>query len=236
MSATLSRRNFLKGASASAGLLALAACTAPSAAPSGAAEAPAAAAPAGPVVNSLGITLPDDAAPLDKQTVILQSYNNIAISADWFKVNYRQLPGTTIGGDSLTVLDKNLDLLPGSAESWEVMDDLVTWHFKIRQGQQWSDGKPLTAHDWVNSFRYGADPETGFDFAWYFFFMKNWTPVNSGELPLEELGCRALDDYTLEIVTEYPAPYVPGWLAIAVPHPKHVFDVHGEAWSLQPET
>ena len=66
--------------------------------------------------------------------------------------------------------------------------------------------------------------------------MKNWTPVNNGDLPVEELGCRALDDLTLEVVTEYPAPYVPGWLSIAVAHPQHAFDEHGEAWSLQPET
>lgn len=235
----LSRRAFMELASVATSLMYLSACTAPSAttAPaSGSAAAPAPAASTGPVVNSLGVELPADAAPIEQQVVYLQSGNSISISADWFKVNYRQVPGTPLGGEPLAVLDKDMNLLPAGAESWEVLEDKVTWHFKIRQGQEWSDGTPFTAQDWVNSFRYGADPATGFDFAWYFFFMKNWTPVNAGELPVEELGCRAVDDYTLEIVTEYPAPYVPGWLAVAVPHPKHAFDKDGEAWSLKPET
>lgn len=233
----VSRRGFLKWAGVSSSMLYLAACAAP--APANAPTAPAAAgggAAAGPVVNSLGVTLPADAAPLDQQVVYLQGGNNISISADWFKVNYRQLPGTWLGGEPLAILDKDMALLPGAAESWSVADDKVTWHFKLRKELQWSDGKPLTAQDWVNSFRYGADPATGFDFAWYFFFMKNWTAVNAGKMPVEQLGCRAVDDYTLEVVTENPAPYVPGWLAIAVPHPKHAFDKYGEAWSLKPET
>lgn len=234
-SSKLTRRDFLRLSGTSAGVLALAACTAPQPAGAPAAEDPVAVS-SGPVVNALGVELPADAAPLEQQVVYLQSGNSVSISADWFKVNYRQVPGTGLGGEPLAMLDKNLELTPAGAESWEVMEDKVTWHFKIRQGQQWSDGKPFTAQDWVNSFQYGANPETGFDFAWYFFFMKNWTPVNAGELPVEELGVRALDDYTLEVVTEYPAPYVPGWLSVALPHPKHAFDEHGEAWSLQPET
>ncbi|MEZ4733482.1 MAG: peptide ABC transporter substrate-binding protein [Caldilineaceae bacterium] len=232
----VSRRTFLQLAGASAGMAAVAACTAPAATGPAAGESAPVAASTGPVVNSLGVELPADAAPLEYQTVYIQGGNSISISADWFKVNYRQLPGTWLGGEPLAILDKDMMLLPGAAESWEVMDDKVTWHFHLRPEMEWSDGTPLTAHDWVNSFRYGADPATGFDFAWYFFFMKNWTAVNAGELPVEELGCRAVDDYTLEVVTEYPAPYVPGWLAICVPHPKHAFDEHGEAWSLQPET
>ncbi len=233
----LSRRDFLRMAGVSTSLLYLTACaTPPASGPAAESGAAPAAAPAGPVVNSLGVELPADAAALEHQVMYLQGGNNISISADWFKVNYRQLPGTWLGGEPLAILDKNMELLPGAAESWAVMEDKVTWHFKLREGMQWSDGTPLTAQDWVNSFQYGADPATGFDFAWYFFFMKNWTAVNAGELPVDQLGCRAVDDYTLEVVTEYPAPYVPGWLSIAIPHPKHAFDAHGEAWSLQPET
>jgi ABC-type oligopeptide transport system substrate-binding subunit len=237
----LTRRDFLKLTGLSGATVVLAACVPPAAAPPAqpaAATAPAQApeAAAGKIVNALGVELPADAAPLADQVVYLQGYNNIAISGDWFKVNYRQLPGTQLMGEPLAILDKDMALNPGSAESWEVTEDKTVWRFKIRKGQQWSDGKPFTAQDWVNSFQYGADPATAFDFAWYFFFMKNWSKVNQGELPVDQLGCRALDDYTLEVSTEYPGPYVPAWLSIGVPHPKHAFDKYGEAWSLKPET
>ena len=141
-SSKFTRRDFLKMAGTSSTMLALAAC-APGGAPSPAQEAPVAAAPAGPVINSIGVELPADAAAIENQTMRLQASNNIAISADWFKVNYRQLPGTLLGGEPLVALDKNYKLIPAGAESWEVMDDKLTWHIKLRPGQEWSDGKAL---------------------------------------------------------------------------------------------
>jgi len=244
----LTRRRFLQLTGVTGGVAILAACV-PQAAPApvqapaekagtAVTSVPAAEAPkaAGKVVNKLGVELPADAAALENQKVYIQGGNNISISGDWFKVNYRQLPGLWLGGEPLAILDKNMQLIPGSAESWQVTEDKTIWRFKIRKDQQWSDGKPFTAQDWVESFRYGADPKTAFDFAWYFFFMKNWSKVNQGQLPVDQLGCRALDDYTLEVQTEYPGPYVPAWLAIAVPHCKHAFDKYGDAYSLKPET
>jgi ABC-type transport system substrate-binding protein len=42
--------------------------------------------------------------------------------------------------------------IPGVAESWTISEDQKTWTFKLKQ-TKWSDGTPLTAHDFVFSFR-----------------------------------------------------------------------------------
>ncbi|CAN5691829.1 ABC transporter substrate-binding protein [soil metagenome] len=42
---------------------------------------------------------------------------------------------------------EDLSPSPGLAESWETSEDGKTWTFKIREGVEWSDGEPLTAHD-----------------------------------------------------------------------------------------
>jgi oligopeptide transport system substrate-binding protein len=55
------------------------------------------------------------------------------------------------------------------------------------------------------------------------------------ELPVDELGIKAVDDYTLTITTDVPTPYLPGigtWFGVA---PKHAYDQHGENWALDPQ-
>jgi oligopeptide transport system substrate-binding protein len=129
--------------------------------------------------------------------------------------------------------DASAQPIPGIAESWTVSEDQLTWTFKLRQ-TNWSDGQPLTAHDFVYSLRRLVDPATlGAVYASVQFTIKNAQKVNAGELSTDQLGVRAVDDYTLEIQLEYPAPYLPGLLKhyTAYPVPKHVIDVHGDAWT-----
>ena len=93
-------------------------------------------------------------------------------------------------------------------------DDGVTWTFKLHEGLMWSDGTPLTAHDYVATFRLSVSPDHAWDLAWYYTFIdkggiKNWDEVIAGELPVEELGVRAVDDLTLEFVTKGVFPPFP---------------------------
>ena len=62
--------------------------------------------------------------------------------------------------DPLVRINRDFEILPGGAESWEGSEDGMTWTFKIREGNVWSDGNPVTAADWVKTFQYGADPAT----------------------------------------------------------------------------
>jgi oligopeptide transport system substrate-binding protein len=86
------------------------------------------------------------------------------------------------------------------ATSVEVSDDGLTWTFKLREDAVWTDGKPVTAQDYVNSMRRLVNPEIGSIYASdYGQFLKNGLAVVNGETPVEELGVTAVDEFTLQI-------------------------------------
>lgn len=86
--------------------------------------------------------------------------------------------------------------------------DGLVYTFNIRPDAVWSDGSPVTANDFVFTYRKLVDPKeaTGAQSVDVF---KNGEKVRSGQVPVEELGVKAIDDKTLEITLEYPAPYLP---------------------------
>ena len=96
----------------------------------------------------------------------------------------------------------------GQAESVEVSDDGLTYTFKLREGLVWSNGAPITAEDYVFSYQRLADPN-GLNASSSVEIFKNAAAIRNGEMDLSELGVKALDDLTLEISLEYPAPYLP---------------------------
>lgn len=123
----------------------------------------------------------------------------------------------------------------GMAESHTVSDGGKTWTFKLRDAQ-WSDGQPVTADDFEYAFRRIMDPATLAQYASLLYVIKNAQAVNEGAMEPDQLGVRALDDKTLEIRLEYPAPYLPGLLThvTSYPVPKHVVEKHVAAW-IQPD-
>ncbi|MCB0062378.1 MAG: hypothetical protein KDE19_09690, partial [Caldilineaceae bacterium] len=193
--------------------LLLAACPAPAPAPAAeeaeapAAEAPAeeaapaaAEAPADAMTTIYGTTLPEDAVPYDEQVLHSACANNTSATTFDFQVAvYNRYCLADNFSDPLTELDKDFNVVPAAAESWEVSDDSLTWSFHLRPNQVWSDGTPLTANDYVATFQYLADPEHAWDFAWFYNgVIKNWEEVIAGDLPKEELGVAAPDDLTFQ--------------------------------------
>jgi ABC-type transport system substrate-binding protein len=162
--------------------LLLQACAAPAGAP--AAEAPAAGeAAAGPVVNGLGRELPADAAPLDQQVLVYpySAWRDFT-TVDFYQAVYQRADAISdILSDSLTRLDKDFQVQPGAATEWSVDESGLLWTFKLDPNLMWNDGTPVTADDYVATFRYGADPAHAWDFSWYYQgVIKNWSQVVAG--------------------------------------------------------
>ena len=83
--------------------------------------------------------------------------------------------------ETLLNLNENNEVVPGQAESWDVSEDGMTWTFHLRQGLKWSDGTPLTAHDFVYSWQRAVDPATGADYAYMFECIAGYTEAINGE-------------------------------------------------------
>lgn len=99
-------------------------------------------------------------------------------------------------------------IVPGVAESWDVSDDGLVYTFHLRKDAKWADGVPVTAKDFEYTWRRTFDQATGASYTWMVEdVIKNGSKVYAGELPLEELGVKAIDESTLEITLESPSPF-----------------------------
>jgi len=107
----------------------------------------------------------------------------------------------------LTVQDAKAEIIPGAAESWTVSPDGKTFTFKLRADGKWSDGSPVTADDYVFSWRRLVDPATAAEYAYMLSPVVNADAINKGEKKPEELGVKAIDPLTFEVTLNAPTPY-----------------------------
>ena len=214
------------------------ACGAPSAAP--AQEVPADAAPAGgPVVNSLGVELPADAAPLEQQVLVypFSGWRGLK-TLDFYEAVYSRADAISdVLSDSLVRLDKNFAIQPGAATEWSVDESGLVWTFNLDPNLMWNDGTPVTSADYLATFQYGASPDHAWDFAWYFQgIIANWTQAVNGEVAVDEIGVVAPDEHTLQFTTEAPAPFLPAMLTYSTTFQKAALEAHGGLYNSDPAT
>ena len=137
--------------------------------------------------------------------------------------------------EGLTTLHPiSLEVMPGQAESWSVSDDGITYTFKLRPNIKWSDGKPVTANDFVFAWRRVVDPKTASEYAYILNYVKNGKNIIAGkEKDLTKLGVKAIDGKTLQVQLENPTPFFPFLTAFYtyMPVPEHVVKKHpGREW------
>jgi ABC-type transport system substrate-binding protein len=215
------------------------AAAAPTAAPAAAeaTAAPAAAAPtaapaAGGIMN--GVTLPADAATPDFQ--VYTAYFDI--TADFTSTSFMESVYknggfgsiTNLLGEPLVRLDKDFQVQPAAALKWSSNPEGTVWTFELDPNLVWSDGTPVTADDYVATFRYCADPKHAWDFAWYYSApgeIKNWDNCVAGTTPLEELGVKADGPNKLIVESATPAPFLPGKLFYSEVLQKASLEKHG---------
>ena len=112
---------------------------------------------------------------------------------------------TTAG---LYKLDENDQPVPDLAEETTVSEDGLTYTFKLRKDAKWNNGDPVTAHDFVYAWTIAMKKETASVYGFILYNnIKNGDKFFAGECKEEDLGCKALDDYTLEVTFNTPLAY-----------------------------
>ena len=125
--------------------------------------------------------------------------------------------------EGLISQDENGNLIPGVALTWTPSNENKTWTFKLREDAKWSNGDPVTAHDFVYAWKRAADPATASPYAWYVEItqIENAAAIIAGDADPDTLAVRAVDDYTLEVNLDTPLPYFPNMTTYATLFPVH---------------
>lgn len=116
-----------------------------------------------------------------------------------------------VWASGLLRLDENtLDYIPNMAESYTISEDGLTFTFKLRPDLKWSDGEPLTAHDFQYAYDNATKPENEYPYLSQLEFIKSY---------------KALDDQTLEVkIGEVYAPALGQMAGLITPLPKHIWE------------
>ncbi|PEU18959.1 MULTISPECIES: peptide ABC transporter substrate-binding protein [unclassified Bacillus (in: firmicutes)] len=109
--------------------------------------------------------------------------------------------------EGLYTLGEGNKPVTGVAKYYDVSEDKKTYTFHLRDNAKWSNGTPVTAKDFEFSWKRAVNPETAAEYAFLFFDIKNAKKINSKELPVDQLGVKAVDNKTLEVQLEQPVPY-----------------------------
>jgi oligopeptide transport system substrate-binding protein len=167
------------------------------------------------LTSSGGSTL--GAVDFDKQAIslaIMQEPPQLDGTRTTDTVSFKILAHTMEG---LLRYDEHGNLAPGVAEKWDIRADGAT--FWLRENALWSDGKPVTAKDFVFAWRTVLDPATASQYAFLLYVIKNGEAINTGKLPRETLGVRAVGDSELEVDFENPVAYFDKLVAFATFNP-----------------
>lgn len=145
------------------------------------------------------------------------------------------IPSATVGFHIYEGLMRNHigEILPGMAESHEISEDGKTYTFHLRDAK-WSDGVEIKAQDYQYAIRRLADPATASDYAFLITtLIKNAGEINAGNMPVEELGVKAVDDKTLTIELNNPTGYFLSMLSMSqlCPVRQDVVEKYGKDFS-----
>ncbi len=92
------------------------------------------------------------------------------------------------------------------AKSYEVSEDKCTYRFHLRPAT-WSNGMPVTAYDFEYSWLSNLYPDAPTAYSYAFYCIKNARDARMGEVKMDEVGIKAIDESTLVVTLEHPAPY-----------------------------
>jgi len=136
--------------------------------------------------------------------------------------------------EGLVNQDADGNTIPGVATSWETKDN-KTFTFHLRKDAKWSNGDPVTAEDFVYSFKRAVDPATASPYSWYLEMtnMVNAQEIIAGKKDKSTLGVKAIDDHTLEVKLTTAVPYFVMMMGHTTVKPVHQATVEkfGDQWT-----
>ncbi|GAB4539861.1 MAG: peptide ABC transporter substrate-binding protein [Ruegeria sp.] len=131
--------------------------------------------------------------------------------------------------------DENGNLVPGVATGYTTNETKDVYTFTLRENAKWSNGDPVTAHDFVYAWKRAVDPALSSPYAWFMELMsiENAAEIIAGEKPVDDLGVKAIDDHTLEVKLSAPLPYFPQMTthSTTFPAPRKVIEQFGDEWT-----
>ncbi|MCA0983809.1 peptide ABC transporter substrate-binding protein [Halobacillus yeomjeoni] len=149
-----------------------------------------------------------------------------------------QFLGSTM--DGLYRLGENGEVEPGIAKEHTVSEDGLTWTFTLREDAKWTNGETVTANDFVYAWQRAVNPETGSEYGPYMMggVIKNAQSIADGDTPVEELGVKAVDEYTFEVVLEKPVPYFKSLTTFGtfLPLNQKFVEEQGDKYALEADT
>ncbi|CAE1146593.1 ABC transporter substrate-binding protein [Serratia sp. Tan611] len=170
-----------------------------------------------------------------QQTIVVNNGSEVA-SLDPHKVEGNPESNIILNLlEGLVSSDANGHVVPAVAERWE-NEQFKVWTFHLRNTARWSDGSPVTAEDFVYSWRRLADPNVASPYASYLQYAKiaNADAILSGKKPPQDLGVKALDAHTLQVTLSEPVPYLLSMLTHTSMKPvkQSVVEKFGDKWTL----
>lgn len=184
--------------------------------------------------NVFAAKVPEGTVLADKQEIVINNHSEPS-SFDPHKIE--GMPESQVAYqlfEGLITKDSDGNLQPGVAVSWESTPDYKTWTFKLRQDAKWSNGDAVTAHDFVFAWQRLANPLTASPYASYLTYLnvENAQEIIDGKKKAEELGVKAIDDFTFQVQLTQPVPYAAelSTHASLLPLNKALVEKLGDAW------
>ena len=149
-------------------------------------------------------------------------------------VTFNLLAADLFAGLTLLNHDGKVVAGDGAAKSWDISDDGLTYTFHLYNDMKWSEGTPLTAHDFEFSWKRALDPATKSLRAWQIYLVEGAEAYATGEGSRDDVAVRATDDYTLEVTLKQVAPFFPDFIAVNnvfYSVPRHVVEAAGDTWT-----
>lgn len=136
--------------------------------------------------------------------------------------------------EGLAWYDSKLTAKPALAKGWTVSKDGKTYTYKLRDGLKWSDGVPLTAQHFWDSWERTLNPKTASQYAYMLFDVVGAKEYNEGKLKdPSKLGIKAVDATTFVITLNKKAAYFPNIPTFNVTYPirKELIEKYGNKWT-----